>query len=43
MTVRRRTAGLLLFVPVMVGVAVMVAGGAPLARWGVHVASALES
>jgi cell division protein FtsW (lipid II flippase) len=31
----------LLFVPVLVGFAVMLAGGAPLARWGVHVAAAL--
>lgn len=40
MTVRRWTAGLLLFVPVVVGVAVMLAGGAPGARWGVHLAAA---
>ena len=41
MKVRRWTAGLLLFVPVMVGFAVMVVGGAPAARWGVHLAAAL--
>jgi hypothetical protein len=41
MMVRRRLAGLLLFVPVVVGFAVMLASGAPLARWGVHLAAAL--
>jgi hypothetical protein len=37
----RRFGGLLLFMPVLVGFAVMLAGGAPLARWGVHLVSAL--
>lgn len=41
MRARQRTAGLLLLVPVTVGFAVMLAGGAPLARWGVHLAAAL--
>jgi hypothetical protein len=41
MTVRRGTAGLLLFVPVLVGFAVMLAGGALFPRWGVHLAAAL--
>ncbi len=37
----RRVGERLLFLPVLVGFAVMLAGGAPLARWGVHLASAL--
>jgi hypothetical protein len=41
MTMRRGTAGLLLFVPVMVGFAVMLAGGAPVTRWGVQLAALL--
>ena len=41
MTVRRWTAGLLLFVPVMVGFTVMLAADAPFARWGLHLAAAL--
>ena len=41
MMVWRRSRELLLFVPVLVGFAVMLAGGAPLARWGVHLVSAL--
>jgi hypothetical protein len=41
MMVRWRTAGLLLLVPVIVGFAVMLVGGAPPARWAVHLATAV--
>jgi hypothetical protein len=41
MMVWRRLGGLLLFVPVLVGFGVMLAAGAPLTRWGVHLVSAL--
>lgn len=41
MMVWRRLRELLLFVPVLVGLAVMLDAGAPLARWGVHLVSAL--